>query len=117
MRRLDADSAFADTVEKGGAVCADRARELGSFSRRQVAELGEIVRHTERTGWRLIVEEDGARSPIAKFLTATDGAHHAARRQGTPCSSWPASGARADGAGAAPAGAGPPPEPHRPRQV
>ncbi|MGI5878091.1 MAG: aspartate--tRNA ligase [Christensenellales bacterium] len=65
---------FADTVEKGGAVCALTVPgELGSFSRRQVDELGEIVRTYGAHGLAtLIVEEDGARSPIAKFLTADE---------------------------------------------
>jgi len=66
---------FTDTVSSGGQVKAIRAPGCGSYSRRQIDELEQIVRQLGAKGlaWMALREEPGeeslVRSPIAKFLT------------------------------------------------
>ena len=62
---------FKDAVENGGSVRAINARGAGSkFSRKEIDALGETAKTYKAKGlaW-MAVEEDGLRSPIAKFLT------------------------------------------------
>ena len=65
---------FKDAVENGGSVRAINAIGAGSkFSRREIDALGEVAKTYKAKGlaW-MVVEEDGLRSPIAKFLTETE---------------------------------------------
>lgn len=61
---------FADAVSNGGSVRAINAKGGGTFSRKEIDALGEIVKTYKAKGlaW-IVVEENGIRSPIAKFLT------------------------------------------------
>lgn len=61
---------FADAVKNGGSVRGVNAKQGGSeFSRRDIDALGEFVKTYKAKGmaW-IVVEEDGVKSPIAKFL-------------------------------------------------
>jgi len=66
---------FTNTVSSGGQVKAVRAPGCGSYSRRQIDELEQLVRRLGAKGlaWMALREESGedalVRSPIAKFLT------------------------------------------------
>lgn len=62
---------FADAAAGGGAVCALTVPgDAASFSRREIDALGEVVKTYGARGLAtLVFEEEGARSPIAKFLT------------------------------------------------
>ena len=65
---------FKDAVENGGSVRAINAIGAGSkFSRREIDALGEVAKTYKAKGlaW-MVVEEDGLRSPIAKFLSETE---------------------------------------------
>ncbi|HHU91453.1 MAG TPA: aspartate--tRNA ligase [Clostridiaceae bacterium] len=61
---------FSDTIASGGSVRALNARGGGSFSRKEIDALGEVVKTYKAKGlaW-IVVEEDSLRSPIAKFLS------------------------------------------------
>jgi aspartyl-tRNA synthetase len=62
---------FADTVASGGVVRGLNAAGCGSFSRKDIDNLGEIAARYGAKGLAWIaVEESGVRSPIAKFLSA-----------------------------------------------
>jgi aspartyl-tRNA synthetase len=60
---------FSRAVAEGGQVKGLRAEGLGEYSRKQIDELGEFVKVHGAKGlaW-LVVQEDGFRSPFAKFL-------------------------------------------------
>ncbi len=59
---------FTDTCENGGTVCAINAKQAG-FSRKEIDKLGEVAKLYGAKGlaW-MVVEEEGVRSPIAKFM-------------------------------------------------
>lgn len=61
---------FADTVANGGSVRAINAKGAGSFSRKEIDSLGEVVKTYRAKGlaW-MVIEADGIKSPIAKFLS------------------------------------------------
>lgn len=61
---------FADAVAGGGSVRAINAKGAGSFSRKQIDALGEVVKTYKAKGlaW-IVIEEDGVKSPISKFLS------------------------------------------------
>ena len=61
---------FADTVANGGSVRAINAKGAGSFSRKEIDALGEVVKTYRAKGlaW-MVIEADGIKSPIAKFLS------------------------------------------------
>ena len=60
---------FSRAVAEGGQVKGIRAEGLADYSRRQIDELGQFVQTHGAKGlaW-LAVQEDGVRSPFAKFL-------------------------------------------------
>ena len=61
---------FKDAVESGGSVRAINAEGAGSkFSRKEIDALGEVAKTYKAKGlaW-MAVEQDGLRSPIAKFM-------------------------------------------------
>jgi len=60
---------FSSAVAEGGQVKGIRAEGLADYSRRQIDELGQFVQTHGAKGlaW-LAVQEDGIRSPFAKFL-------------------------------------------------
>jgi len=61
---------FSDAVTGGGSVRAINAKGCGGFSRKEIDSLGEFVKTYGAKGlaW-IVVEEDGIRSPIAKFFS------------------------------------------------
>lgn len=61
---------FSDAIANGGSVRALNAKGGGSFSRKEIDALGEVVKTYKAKGlaW-IVVEEGGLRSPIAKFLS------------------------------------------------
>lgn len=61
---------FADAVANGGSVRSINAKGGGTFSRKEIDALGEVVKTYKAKGlaW-MAVEGDGIRSPISKFLT------------------------------------------------
>lgn len=61
---------FADAVANGGSVRAINAKGGGSFSRKEIDALGEVVKTYRAKGlaW-MVIEADGIRSPISKFLS------------------------------------------------
>lgn len=61
---------FSDAVANGGSVRALNAKGGGTFSRKEIDALGEVVKTYKAKGlaW-IVVEENGLRSPIAKFLS------------------------------------------------
>ena len=61
---------FSDAVTGGGSVRAINAKGCGGFSRKEIDSLGEFVKTYGAKGlaW-IVVEEDGIRSPIAKFYS------------------------------------------------
>ncbi|MBO8169741.1 MAG: aspartate--tRNA ligase [Thermoanaerobacteraceae bacterium] len=61
---------FASVVQSGGQVKGINARGCGSFTRREIDELTEFVGNYGAKGlaW-MIVQEDGIKSPIAKFFS------------------------------------------------
>ena len=61
---------FHETVAKGGQVKGILAQGCGSYTRRQLDELTEMAKGYGAQGlvW-MIVEEQGVRSPVAKFLS------------------------------------------------
>lgn len=62
---------FQDAVAAGGSVRAINAKGAGaSFSRKEIDALGEVVKTYKAKGlaW-IVVEENGLKSPIAKFLS------------------------------------------------
>lgn len=62
---------FSDAIANGGSVRAINAKGAGaSFSRKEIDALGEVVKTYKAKGlaW-IVVEENGFRSPISKFLT------------------------------------------------
>lgn len=65
---------FADAISNGGKVRAINAKGAGAtFSRKEIDALGEVVKTYKAKGlaW-IVVEEDGLRSPIAKFLSESE---------------------------------------------
>ena len=61
---------FADTVASGGVVRGLNASGCGSYSRKDIDNLGELAARYGAKGLAWIaVEESGVRSPIAKFLS------------------------------------------------
>jgi len=65
---------FRDAVENGGSVRAINAKGAGAkFSRKEIDALGEVVKTYKAKGlaW-MVVEAEGLKSPIAKFLTETE---------------------------------------------
>lgn len=61
---------FRNAVEEGGSVRAINAKGAGaSFSRKQIDALGEVVKTYNARGlaW-IVVEENGLKSPVSKFL-------------------------------------------------
>jgi aspartyl-tRNA synthetase len=61
---------FASTVEAGGQVKGINARGCGTFSRKEVDDLTEIAKGFGAKGLAyMFVEDEGVRSPIAKFFT------------------------------------------------
>ena len=64
---------FSDTIANGGTVRAINARGGGSFSRKEIDALAETVKTYGAKGlaW-IVIEEDGIKSPIAKFLSETE---------------------------------------------
>lgn len=66
---------FQDAVAAGGSVRALNAKGAGaSFSRKEIDALGEVVKTYRAKGlaW-IVVEENGLKSPIAKFLSEAEG--------------------------------------------
>jgi len=65
---------FQDAVANGGSVRAINAKGAGAaFSRKEIDALGEVVKTYKARGLAWIaVEENGLKSPIAKFLTETE---------------------------------------------
>jgi aspartyl-tRNA synthetase len=61
---------FADAVANGGSVRAVNAKGGGSFSRKEIDALSEVVKTYKAKGlaW-MVIEEQGVRSPISKFLS------------------------------------------------
>ncbi len=62
---------FADTIANGGSVRAINAKGAGaSFSRKEIDALADVVKTYRAKGlaW-IVVEENGLKSPIAKFLS------------------------------------------------
>ncbi len=62
---------FADAITNGGSVRAINAKTAGgSFSRKEIDALANVVKTYKAKGlaW-IVIEESGVRSPIAKFLT------------------------------------------------
>jgi len=59
---------FSDTCTNGGTVCAINAQQAG-FSRKEIDKLGDVAKLYGAKGlaW-MVVEDEGVRSPIAKFL-------------------------------------------------
>jgi len=59
---------FSDTCANDGTVCAINAKQAG-FSRKEIDKLGEVAKLYGAKGlaW-MVVEDEGVRSPIAKFL-------------------------------------------------
>jgi aspartyl-tRNA synthetase len=76
---------FSRAVAAGGQVKGIRAEGLGDYSRRQIDEVAEFVKAFGAKGlaW-LIVEEDGIRSPFAKFLSEATVAAVVERLEGKP---------------------------------
>ncbi|HHY64671.1 MAG TPA: aspartate--tRNA ligase [Clostridiaceae bacterium] len=64
---------FSDAVANGGSVRAINAKGAGSFSRKEIDALGEVVKTYRAKGlaW-MVIEEDGVKSPIAKFLSGEE---------------------------------------------
>lgn len=65
---------FKDAVENGGSVRAINAKGAGAkFSRKEIDALGEVVKTYRAKGlaW-MVIEEEGLKSPIAKFMTETE---------------------------------------------
>ena len=64
---------FSDTIANGGCVRAINAKGAGTFSRKEIDALGETVKTYGAKGlaW-IVIEDNGVRSPIAKFLTETE---------------------------------------------
>ncbi len=64
---------FANAVSSGGSVRAINAKGAGSFSRKQIDALGEVVKTYKAKGlaW-IVIEENGIKSPIAKFLSESE---------------------------------------------
>jgi len=60
---------FSKTIEAGGQVKAIRAEGLGGYSRKKIDDLTDFVKRYGAKGlaW-MAVQEEGVRSPIAKFL-------------------------------------------------
>jgi aspartyl-tRNA synthetase len=62
--------AFAAVIETGGEIKAIVAPDCADYTRREIDELTEIARRAGAKGLATIaVQEDGLKSPIAKFLT------------------------------------------------
>jgi len=61
---------FSETIANGGSVRALNAKGGGSFSRKEIDALAEVVKTYKAKGlaW-IVVEEGGLKSPIAKFLS------------------------------------------------
>lgn len=62
---------FADAIANGGSVRAINAKTAGgSFSRKEIDALADVVKTYKAKGlaW-MVIEEGGVRSPIAKFLS------------------------------------------------
>jgi aspartyl-tRNA synthetase len=62
---------FADAISNGGSVRAINAKTAGgSFSRKEIDALADVVKTYKAKGlaW-MVIEEGGVRSPIAKFLS------------------------------------------------
>ncbi|NLX64029.1 MAG: aspartate--tRNA ligase [Clostridiaceae bacterium] len=61
---------FSDAIANGGSVRALNAKGGGSFSRKEIDALAEVVKTYKAKGlaW-IVVEEGGLRSPIAKFMS------------------------------------------------
>ncbi len=61
---------FTDAIANGGSVRAINAKGGGAFSRKEIDALGEVVKTYKAKGlaW-IVVEENGIKSPIAKFLS------------------------------------------------
>jgi len=61
---------FSDAIANGGSVRALNAKGAGSFSRKEIDALAEVVKTYKAKGlaW-IVVEEGGLKSPIAKFLS------------------------------------------------
>ncbi len=65
---------FQDAVAAGGSVRAINAKGAGAqFSRKEIDALGEVVKTYKAKGlaW-IVVEENGLKSPIAKFLSESE---------------------------------------------
>lgn len=60
---------FTQAVADGGVVCAINAKQAG-FSRKEIDKLGDVAKLYGAKGlaW-MVVEDEGVRSPIAKFLS------------------------------------------------
>lgn len=61
---------FSDAISNGGRVRALNAKGGGTFSRKEIDALGEVVKTYKAKGLAWIVVEEGSlRSPISKFLS------------------------------------------------
>ncbi len=67
---------FSDAIANGGSVRALNAKGGGAFSRKEIDALGEVVKTYRAKGlaW-IVLEENGLRSPIAKFLSEEETAN------------------------------------------
>lgn len=70
IARTSGFKVFADAVANSGSVRAINAKGGGNFSRKEIDALGEVVKTYKAKGlaW-IVVEENGIKSPIAKFLS------------------------------------------------
>lgn len=65
---------FADAVNEGGKVKGINLRDAGDFSRKDLDELGELVKTYGAKGlaWAKVKEDGSWQSPIAKFFSAQE---------------------------------------------
>ena len=77
---------FSKTIAGGGQVRGIRVPGCGTYSRRQVDELAELVQEEGAKGlaWMALEQEGKVRSPFAKFLTEDEVAHIVERLEAQP---------------------------------
>jgi aspartyl-tRNA synthetase len=77
---------FSQAVADGGRVRGIRVPGCGTYSRRQVDELAELVEEEGAKGlaWMALEQEGRVRSPFAKFLTEDEVAHIVERMEAQP---------------------------------